>query len=414
MSKDHLPTYPSEFKEKDESRLKTTIKPVGGSNPRVGNFIFIGVSVLFVALIGWLLLQVIPLIPETSFFAGRTLIIATQDDQSKSSISSTQIPGSNALISPQSAEPSLSNSSLELDTHLYRDQKGLFQFYPPLGWAIDQGVDIVTFKAPDDPGKISFQVTNTGTKLDGDAFQRFVEAREINTFSQYDKIDNQNAVVEIDKASATARLVKGIRVNNTPFVVSTFYKQFEQAIVNIDFWSSPSDYPSRSNQYEKIVTSLIFNNHAAANLVTYSPSYTFHSRDNLFTMDIPTSWKYTTVVGTYTHVDTFYSPDQNAVIQTIIYDDGKGINRSLAGAFALSLLRNYYAQDNVTITEDRLLPDGSERLIWNYPKGGYQGVFYFVLKGSSLVLYGGTFHNDSLQAFEDVNNRILASLHLSE
>jgi hypothetical protein len=85
-------------------------------------------------------------------------------------------------------------------------------------------------------------------------------------------------------------------------------------------------------------------------------------------------------------VDTFTSPDEHAFIENITYDDGEAISRSDAGAFALELMKEFYAGD-IQVSDDQVQPDGSERLTWHSPSGGYSGISFLETRGTTFLLF---------------------------
>ena len=103
-------------------------------------------------------------------------------------------------------------------------------------------------------------------------------------------------------------------------------------------------------------------------------------------------------------MDTFTSPDENAVIQMIVYDDGKPISGSVAGAFVRNLIRNYYAKD-IVVTSYRYLPDGREELIWNSSGSNYEGTTYFDAANTELIIYTVM----SVPDFREIYSEILSN-----
>ena len=61
-----------------------------------------------------------------------------------------------------------------------------FELTPPDGWPIDdENEGGTSFAEPNGIGYVEVEVTNTGTTLDGEAFERFVDGREINFFVNF-------------------------------------------------------------------------------------------------------------------------------------------------------------------------------------------------------------------------------------
>ena len=64
------------------------------------------------------------------------------------------------------------------------------------------------------------------------------------------------------------------------------------------------------------------------------------------------------------------------------YDNGTAITKSDAGAFALSLLKQYYKVTDLKVTDDKPQSDGSERLTWNSASKGIDGESFFETRGT--------------------------------
>ncbi|RMF50402.1 MAG: hypothetical protein D6755_01195 [Anaerolineae bacterium] len=274
--------------------------------------------------------------------------------------------------------------TLDSTTTTYAD--GVYEVYAPTGWAADEGTAAVSFAEPDGGanGFIYLQATNTGYELDFASFQRFVEAREANFFGSYDNY--QQTTSKFNEEKSLAFVAKTLDFNGIPQVVETHYDQKGQIIYAIDFWVDADAYDAYVPVYDEFFSGITVDSKKAAQANVYNWVWTFTGPADLFTIKIPTAWRYEHDANDTTAVDTFYSPDEHAIVQNVAYDDGTAISKSEAGAFALSLLRNFYA-DDVKITGDKVQPDGSERLTWSSPSGEYSGVSFFESRGTTFLLF---------------------------
>lgn len=281
--------------------------------------------------------------------------------------------------------PSAPGGDVDLADSPYSHPQGLFSLVPPAGWEISDDEGSASIEAPDGSGFIYVQVTNTGYALDDASFAAFVEHRDLNFFSGFDDYTelNQGVYGETDVASIT----KSLTFEETPQTVITIYDQYGAIIYSYDFWTDEANFDAYSELYSRIIDTAEVNPEAGAEQVAYNWVYTFSGPMDLFTIEVPTPWRYEQTEGEgFAIVDTFYSPDEHAVIQNIAYDEGEEITRSEAGAFALELLRSYYAED-VQILDDQIQPDGSERLIWNAPSGDYRGTSFLETRGTTFLLF---------------------------
>jgi hypothetical protein len=275
-------------------------------------------------------------------------------------------------------------AQLELGTEPYVHSEGFFSLMPPLGWAIDEDQSSASFADPEGPGFIYVQVTNTSYPLEGDAFSNFVGARETNYFTPfggYEVVDET-----YDVPNGVARITKNVLFDGIPHTVTSVYDQYGAIIYNFDFWTDAANNVAYGDLYERLLNSLAIDSGAASSQVEYNWIYTFTGPGDLFTIEVPTAWRYERTEGDTAVVDTFYSPDDHGIIQNITYDDGDEVTKSEAGAFALELMRSYYA-DDLRILGDQVQPDGSERLVWTSPSGGYSGTTFLETRGTTFLLF---------------------------
>lgn len=305
----------------------------------------------------------------------------------------TSQPEATATTAAQAATPT--TEPLELAAPRYTHRNGIFSLQSPAGWSATEDDGSASFTSSDGAGYLHVEVTNTGYELAPDAFASFVENRDLNFFSVFE--DYLQLEQEIDAEGGIATITKNFVFEQAPQTAVTVYLQDGLAIYAVDAWSDQASITLYSDLYPRVIETMELNREAAAEQLVYNWIYTFEGPDGLFTIDVPTPWEYERTESDVVIVDTFYAPDEHAVIQNIAYDDGEEISRSEAGAFALELLRTYYAQD-IRILDDQVQPDGSERLIWTSSGGGYSGTSFLETRGTTFLLFT-IMHDD---AYEDI------------
>ncbi len=288
-------------------------------------------------------------------------------------------------------------SAFEIDPNPYVHGGNLFSFNPPMGWSINEDSGSVSISAPDDSGFIYMQVTNVGYTFDENAFGRFVDAREQNFFGKFEGYQELERKIE----GTVATVSKSVMFQGTPQLVLTVYNQRDQAVYALDFWADQDKFSAYSPKYVEIIETLNLNSAAVSQLEPYAWVYDFTGPANLFTFQVPSSWRYERNESETVVIDTFYAPDNHAVIQNIGYDDGTQISKSQAGAFALTLLKEAYA-DDITITDDQVQPDGSERLTWNSPGGDFSGISFFESRGTTFLIFTVMWDNPFADIYVDV------------
>lgn len=295
---------------------------------------------------------------------------------------------------------------LEGATTSYAD--GVYEVYAPLGWTADEGTAAVSFEEPAGGAGafIYLQATNTGYELDFESFQRFVRAREANFFGGYDNYEQGDE--QFSEENQVGYVVKTLDFDGVPQVVETYYDQHGAVIYAIDFWVNADSYDAYAPMFDEFFNGVTVDTDKAAEADVYNWVWTFYGPDDLFSIEVPTAWRYERSTGDSTVVDTFYSPDEHAVIQNIAYDDGTAVSKSQAGAFALALLKNFYA-DDIKITGDKVQPDGSERLTWNSPSGDYSGVSFFESRGTTFLLFTVMYDNPYEDTYLDTLNYTIST-----
>ena len=297
---------------------------------------------------------------------------------------------------------------MSLSSQVYEHPAGIFDFYPFEGWEITSEDDSsMWLEAPDFTGAIYFEVTNTGYELAPEAFEWFVTARDENYFLQYDEY--QEVDRQVNPEDGIASVEKTLVFDDIPQTVVSIYDQHGQVIYVIDFWADSDRFESYDPGYDEFFNGItVYSDDAAANQAVYGWLIDFYGPNDLFYIGVPESWYYEFTYEDIVAVDTFYSPDDHAIIENIVYDDGEEVSKSDAGAFALDLLKEFYAED-IRITDDQVQPDGSERLIWNSPSGDYTGWSFFETRGTTFLLFTLMYDNDYEDVYYDVLNDIVGT-----
>lgn len=118
---------------------------------------------------------------------------------------------------------------------------------------------------------------------------------------------------------------------------------------------------------------------------------TFKDQNNFYTIQVPGDWVKKSDSGTHYYIDEFKSPDSNALVENIAYDDGTPFTGSQNGQFALQLLNQFYSSTGQTgdihVTLDKIENDGSEHLVWYSTAGGYSGESFFEIRGSNSTTF---------------------------
>jgi hypothetical protein len=181
--------------------------------------------------------------------------------------------------------------------------------------------------------------------------------------------------------------------------------------------STPTSEPVSNPPTESSVSTSTSNNgttNTPSDTSTSSGLVTFTDKNNYYQIDVPGDWKHELSTDKNIYIDTFTSPDKNALIENIVYDDGKVLSGNLNGRFALVLLNNYYSytkkEGDIRISNDSIQNDGSERLTWTSKGGDFSGISYFeVRKRTAFLMLTIEWVNAYENTYIDKLNNVVSS-----
>lgn len=293
----------------------------------------------------------------------------------------------------------IASQSVNLETTLFNHPQSLYSIMVPKSWSVDKDAETITFKAPQEEATLALSVSNTGYPLDKASFSRFVENDENNKSSTLERLVEISRNESSDENELT--IEKSYYDQDKLKRWLSFYRQENQMIFKGDFIIDENAYKAYSNVISDLFSSLSVNEQAVAKLPLYSfDMATLHSNDH-FSFLAPPYWNFERVDEDNATVETFTSPDENAVIQAIVYDDGVPTSKSLAAGLTLTLLRENYTKD-IVITSDELLGDGREKLTWHSDKNNYQGITSFTTQGSGVNILTVMWNDDQAEFYQSI------------
>ena len=145
---------------------------------------------------------------------------------------------------------------------------------------------------------------------------------------------------------------------------------------------------------------------------------TFTDQNNLYSIEVPADWVYSQTVDTQDnnyYIDTFKSPDEGAVIENIVYDDGTAFTGNQKAKFSLYLLNTFYSstgkEGDIKVSDDSIMKDGSERLTWTSKGGGYSGLSFLEVRnnGTTFLFFTVDWGNDVQDTYIDTLNYVIES-----
>jgi hypothetical protein len=183
---------------------------------------------------------------------------------------------------------------------------------------------------------------------------------------------------------------------------------------------TPTSVPVSNPPTQQSLSPTSDNSTTSAGTSTGGDLITFTDQNKYYQIDLPGDWKYSQTLDKTSnnyYIDSFKSPDENALIENIAYDDGTAFVGSENGRFALYLLNNFYSstgkEGDIKVTNDSIQKDGSERLTWNSKSGGYSGISYFEVRNkTTFLMFTVDWNNNYQSTYNDTLNNVISSYRL--
>lgn len=307
----------------------------------------------------------------------------------------TQIPhatpteeavSNNPTNTPKPAKPTAtvaSQSVFILADEAFEHSSGAFSIQLPAEWEIEEFNASVSANDPAGPGFIEIAFVNVGQALTAEQLLAYAQAVEDNWFATFDHYEPEAPETF---ESGTLLIFKTLDFDGVPQTVYSYYWQAGQVVYAEDFWVDSDQYDAYVDGFGEVSSSTRTDPEAGAEASLYGLRYEFIAPDNLFAFNVPYGWEHTTDSADVATLDSFNSPDDVTSIETIVYDEGNEISQSVAGQFALTLLKEFYDFSDVRVAADEPLDDGREKLTWSSANSGVDGVTYFESRGTTFIM----------------------------
>lgn len=309
--------------------------------------------------------------------------------------------------------PVSNTGSLEVASDEYTHTSGAFSTLYPAGWEQKERDDGVYFSDPNGVGAIDISFTNVGVQLSEDGLTNYINNLESNWFGSFSNYSAQKPEKQSDNSILVSKTLEDS--NGAANTVISFYWQKGTIIYEQDFWALSDSFQDYVGGYDTIASSIKTNDSAVADAALYSFRYTFTCPQKLCEFAAPYGWSYGHDDTTYnfTTNDKFVSPDGLSYIDNTIYDDGTAISKNVSGKFALSLLQQFYAKD-ISITDDKVQSDGSERLDWVSKNGGFEGESFFETRGTTFLMWTWVVDSASYDLYNPLWGDIVGSYDIPQ
>ena len=302
---------------------------------------------------------------------------------------------------------STAGAPFELDTTPYVHKTGAFTVTLPAGWTKDEKDHSVYVTSPDKVANIEILFDNVGVQFDAATINTYITAEEKNFFGAFDSYTANNFEPQNDGSILVYKTLK--LSDGTPRTVFSYYWQDGTVMYEQDFWVDTAQYDAYVKPLLAVANSMITDPTAGANATPYGITYLYTDPTKLFQFNVPYGWTQVTTTGNHSSVVTFTSPDSLSYVENITYDDGTTVSKSDAGAFARTLLSQYYKLTDLKITDDKVQPDGSELLVWNSAAGGVDGESFFETRGTTFLLLTWVVNSSDYDLFQPMWSTLVKS-----
>ena len=289
-----------------------------------------------------------------------------------------------ATPSPEPSPTATPAPALSLSDGLYEHPSHTFKLRMVKDWELAYETQAgAGFEAKDGSGKVEIIVVNTGFPLDADGLTAFADGMEegFKVYDNYRLLDRQESdqLIRVDCA---------FTYQGQPTRVRSYYLADTDGptAMSIQIWANEDRAEAYFDFFENTwMNEVYYDTEQVAQQIPYADTWVFTGPGDLFEMEVPFAWSYSSQEDQVSVIDRFDEPNGLAFIENIAYDDGNPISKSLAGKLALEILRQFYAPD-LKVLDDQVQPDGSERLIWTSAQLGMQGITFFEVRNSTTFL----------------------------
>lgn len=304
------------------------------------------------------------------------------------------------------AAQALVNNSQPVSSELieFIHQQRLFSMLIPTGWKIREEDSFATFTAPDETASILAAVENTGIPLDKAGFTNYISTTEMHNFSHLK--DYKQAEAKMDDRLGIATVRSQFYLANEAQELSSIYIRKENVIINMRLQASLAEYPNLEKLFDQVTNSAKFDLDKASRLIPYNMVYDFAHPMNVFSLKMPTAWRYSREEFTNFAIDRFYSPDGAAWIENLTYDDGNVIKPSQAFTITANLVWELFAKD-LRISEMKPQPDGSTRWVWRSDRNKIQGTTFYELRGTKFLMLSLITKKEAQEVFAPLFSSII-------
>ncbi len=278
---------------------------------------------------------------------------------------------------------------------------GAFQLSVPEGWNLEiSEYGSVFISEPGGEGAIYITVTNTGYPIGPNAFDQFLDAREINFFTGFPGYEEIHR--EINEDHDYGYVEKKVIFNEIPEVVDTFYFVEDQAVFVIDFWMESEKEQVYKAMYQPMIDSFQRDSALVKDFIIYNFIYEFRDSTDEFSFEVPISWLYQTVTKDGSVIDYFYAPDNQAYFQHIIFYADTDSDQNTIAEKIYQANKSIFAGDfgENLIANEQTLETGGKYLKWDTTDENWQFETVYYFYNGKIFALSGLIQKDFLEIYQ--------------
>ena len=291
-----------------------------------------------------------------------------------------------------------------LSDQAYVSPSGAFEIYLPKDWNCSETGQLrVDCQPQSGNANITLRATATGYELMQDAFEALLTAETVNTYS------DKKAYIETSRETGEGLISIDAtwREGDTPWQSRDVFTRSGAGAYQLSLSAVQEQWDEFAPIFEQIIEKTAYFPEALSGTPIYAQTRKYSSPDLVFTLEVPTAWSKYADIGRIenTQIEGFLSPDRHAAVQVATYRQGSFVTQEAKAIKTLDTMRLMYGYD-LSVSHDKALPDGRERLAWSAARRGINGISYFNSYGNNIYIFSVVWDDAFQSMYEDTLNKI--------
>lgn len=298
-------------------------------------------------------------------------------------------------------------AGFSLSPQPYAHPSGAYKIFFPQDWNCSESNGYrVDCQSPDALAAVRIRLINSGARLSQPEFINVAQA-EFNFSHAGQRAFNET---ERNVGDGTISVTSSWMSGETSLNGWDYLERADSMVAHLSFSAPAPEWERYWVLFEQVRQSADFNPKALASEPAYGSTFLYTSPDSLFTIEVPTSWtKFLDTARIFqAQIEQFFSPDQHASIQTVIYRHGALIEQEYKATKTLEILRALYGS-GFRVSHDKALPDRRERLAWYVESKQLSGISFFDSWGNSLYIFTVLWDDAYQGEYQPILDRVVES-----